>query len=97
LIGRLNRPNLKLMFDCYHVARMGLEVMKELKTAMPHIGHIQFAAVPDRSEPDHGTVDYRTVFGFLDAIGYDRPLGAEYRPSGGVEAGLGWLKQANSE
>ena len=52
----------------------------------------QFAGVPDRGEPDRGTVDYRQVFTALAEAGWDRPLGAEYRPSGRTEDSLGWMQ-----
>jgi 2-dehydrotetronate isomerase len=45
------------------------------------IGHIQFAAVPDRSEPDHGEVDYSWLLRAIADAGYDGAFGAEYRPA----------------
>ena len=92
IIDEVSAPNLKLMFDCYHVGRTERDVIKTLHEALPVIGHIQFAAVPDRGVPDHGDVDYRDVFAELDTLGWDRPLGAEYRPSGATEDSLGWMK-----
>jgi hydroxypyruvate isomerase len=62
-----------------------------LSTALPYLGHVQFAAVPDRGEPDHGEVDYPWLLAELDRMGWDGFVGAEYRPHGAVEAGLGWL------
>ena len=59
---------------------------------MPIIGHIQFASVPDRAAPDHGEVSYKHIFGHLESLGYDAPLGAEYKPSGATDATLEWLK-----
>lgn len=92
LIAEVDRPNLAMMFDCYHVARMDLSVADELAVHLAQIGHIQFASVPDRAEPDTGELDYAQVFAQIDALGWERPLGAEYRPATGtVEDGLGWL------
>jgi len=92
VIDAVDRPNLRLMFDCYHVARSGADVLATLPEALPILGHVQFAGVPDRAEPDHGDLDYRPVFALLDELGWDRPLGAEYRPSADVESGLGWMQ-----
>lgn len=92
VIEALALPNLKLMFDCYHVAKMGLNVIEEFNRAMPHIGHIQFAGVPDRAEPDQGTLDYRAIFRHLEEIGYSGPLGAEYKPTGGGGGRLDWMQ-----
>jgi len=92
IIERLDQPNLKLMFDCYHVQILDGEVCGSLERLLPIIGHIQFASVPDRSEPDRGDLDYREVFALIDDLGWREPIGAEYRPSGAtVESGLSWM------
>ncbi len=93
LIAEVAAPNLRLMFDCYHVGRMGGDVIAQLADLGPVIGHIQFAAVPDRGAPDHGEVDYDAVFSAIDAMGWTAPVGAEYRPAGDTDASLGWLRR----
>ena len=92
IISRLGRSNVKLMFDCYHVARTEGDVAARFHALLPIIGHVQFAGVPHRGAPDRGDLDYRAVFGEIARTGWQRPLGAEYRPDGPVEAGLGWMK-----
>ena len=92
VIEKVGAPNLRLMFDCYHVGRTEGDVTARLRALWPLIGHIQFAAVPDRGAPDHGDVDYTRVFREIDALGWSRPLGAEYRPAGPTEASLGWMQ-----
>lgn len=92
MIEALDRPNLRLMFDCYHIQIMQGDLTRRLRALQPIIGHIQFAAVPDRGAPDHGEVDYRHIFAAIDAMGWDRPLGAEYKPGGPTEPTLGWMK-----
>lgn len=91
VIDAVDRPNMKLMFDCYHVARTEGHVLANLRQFLPIIGHIQFASAPDRAEPDHGNVDYAEVFALIDELGWTQPLGAEYRPSGPIADNLGWL------
>lgn len=93
IIEELRLANLKLMFDCYHVQQIEGDVSHRLEALMPHIGHIQFASVPDRGPPDAGELSYPHVFGVLDRLGYIAPLGAEYKPRGATEASLGWLKR----
>ncbi|HMB75720.1 MAG TPA: TIM barrel protein [Kiloniellaceae bacterium] len=91
IIGEVGAPNLRLMFDCYHVQIMEGDVSRRLETLLPLIGHIQFASVPDRGTPDHGELDYGHIFSHIEALGYARPLGAEYKPKGDTLASLGWL------
>ena len=92
ILRDLGRDNLALMFDCYHVARTEGDVIDRLRDTLPWIGHVQFAGVPDRGRPDHGTLDYRAVFDALRAAGWTRPPGAEYRPDGATDASLGWMR-----
>jgi len=93
IIEEIALPNLKLLFDCYHVGRTGGDVITRLCTLMPIVGHIQFASVPDRGPPDHGVVDYRSVFNLIDRSGWSQPLGAEYSPGGETAESLDWISE----
>lgn len=83
--------NLKLMFDCYHIQIMQGDLAQRLKSALPFLGHVQFAAVPDRGEPDSGEVDYPWLLTELDDMGWQGFVGAEYLPRGSTDEGLGWM------
>ena len=91
LITELNLPNLKLQYDIYHRQIIHGDVMKSLEKLMPIIGHIQIAAVPLRYEPLTGELDDARIFRHLDALGYDKFVGCEYRPANGTLAGLKWM------
>jgi len=91
IMAAVGAPNIRLMFDCYHLQIMQGDLTHRLQTYLNSIGHIQIASVPDRREPDHGEIDYHHILQVLDTLGYDRPIGAEYRPATSTEAGLGWL------
>ena len=93
IISQVAANNLKLMFDCYHLQIMEGDISKRLEALQPHIGHVQIAAVPDRAEPDHGELDYRHIVRLLDTLGYEKPVGAEYRPKTTTDAGLSWLSE----
>ena len=95
IIEQVAAPNLKLMFDCYHIGRTEGDVIAQLKDLFPIIGHIQFASVPDRGTPDHGEVDYREVYAQIEALGWHSPLGAEYKPQDATDATLGWMRLPN--
>ena len=93
IIARVGAPNLRIMFDVYHVGRVGDDVFALLDRYADRIGHVQIAAVPSRAEPDEGVVDYPAVFRKLDAIGYRGWVGCEYWPRGATDEGLGWMKK----
>ncbi len=92
LIREIDHPNLKLMFDIYHVQVMEGDVSKRLEAYLPLIGHVQIAAVPSRHEPDEGELDYRHIFAALKHLGYTGFIGCEYKPRGKTGDGLGWMK-----
>ena len=91
ILAAVGAPNLKLMFDCYHVQLMEGDLTHRIETLLPSVGHIQFAAVPDRGAPDHGEINYDHVFAVIRELGHDAPLGAEYKPGGDTDATLGWM------
>ncbi|GFE66509.1 hydroxypyruvate isomerase family protein [Litoreibacter roseus] len=91
LIREIDRPNLKLMFDCYHVQLMEGDLSHRMENLLPIIGHIQFASAPDRGPPDGGEINFAHVFDLIDELGYDKPLGAEYKPKGPTDASLKWM------
>ena len=92
IIDEVGAPNLKLMFDCYHIQRLEGNLSNKLTDLLPIIGHIQFASVPDRGAPDHGEINYQHIYAHLATLGYDAPLGAEYKPDGDTDKSLGWLR-----
>lgn len=91
-IDAVERDNLKIMFDCYHIQIMQGDLRRRLASCIEHIGHIQFAGVPDRSEPVTGEVNYPWLLREIEDMGWDRPFGAEYKPKTTTQAGLDWMK-----
>lgn len=91
IIEAVGMPNLKLMFDCYHVGRTEGDLITRIRTLFPIIGHIQFASVPDRGPPGQGEIDYGAVFAEINRLGWVTPLGAEYKPVGATEDSLDWM------
>lgn len=94
IVSAVGAPNLRIMFDAYHVQIMRGDLCTGFARHRDLIGHVQIAAVPDRGEPDRGEVDLRWFCGFLDEQGWTMPIGAEYRArTGRTEDGLGWLRR----
>lgn len=93
ILEAADHPTLKMQFDCYHLARMGEDLISSLVENWPLIGHIQFADNPGRGAPGTGNIDFKSVFAVIDELPYSGWCGAEYRPGpAGTEASLGWLK-----
>ena len=93
IVDAVGSPRLKMMFDFYHLQIMEGDVMRRFERLMPKIGHIQFAAVPTRAEPDEGELNYGWILREIDRLGWRGYVGAEYQPRGKTEDGLGWMKK----
>lgn len=93
IIREVGHPNLRLMFDCYHIQIIEGDVTRRLEALLPLVGHIQIASVPDRGIPDHGELDYRFVLARITALGWPHPIGAEYLTGGSANPDMGWLSK----
>ena len=91
ILKMADRPNIRLMFDVYHVGRTEGDVAEVLTRHISLIGHVQIASVPNREEPDSGEVNYQELFLKMNRLGYDGWIGAEYRPRGDTDSGLRWM------
>ena len=91
--------NLKVQMDLYHCQIVEGDLAMKLRQYLPtgRVGHMQFAGVPQRHEPDIGELHYPYLFSLIDQLDYRGWMGCEYRPlhggePGGTSRGLGWLK-----
>ena len=91
VIDAVGSDRVRLMFDCYHVGCVEGDVIMRLRQHLDRIGHIQFAAVPSRAEPDEGELNYPAIFAEIDRLRWKGWVGAEYRPRAGTDPGLAWV------
>ena len=91
VIEEVGAPNLRLQFDAYHAARMGLDVLATWDRMKDIVVHVQVGGVPDRHEPSGGEFDYQTFFKRLDSDGYSGWVSGEYHPKGRTEDDLFWI------
>jgi len=91
IIREVGKPNLKLMFDFYHVQILEGDVVRRFERLLPLIGHVQIAAVPDRGTPDHGELDFGYVLKRVAELGWSKPIGAEYVVEKGVLPNGNWM------
>ena len=54
IIAKVGKPNLKIMYDFYHVQVMQGDVLKRMEKHLPLIGHVQFAGPPTRAAAAEG-------------------------------------------
>jgi hydroxypyruvate isomerase len=92
-IRAANRPNIKLLYDVYHMQIMEGDLMRSVERLLPWIGHIQIADNPGRHEPGTGEIAFERLLRHIDAIGYEGHVGCEYLPASGTVDGLGWARQ----
>lgn len=96
IVEQVNEPNLKIIADSYHMARMG-ESIAEAIDRWPHlVGHVQIADSPGKGEPGTGEVDFAALFKALRRIDYQGWIGLEYRPSVDSLASFGWMDGARA-
>ena len=95
IVAEVDRPNVGLQFDCYHVQIMDGDLATRLARHAPLVRHVQIASVPERHEPDTGEVAYPYLFDLLDRLGYAGWVGCEYRPATTTVAGLGWMPSSD--
>lgn len=93
IIDEVGSANLFYQYDIYHMQRMEGELAATIKANLPRIAHLQLADNPGRHEPGSGEINYHFLLEFIDELGYDGWIGAEYVPAASTEAGLAWLKQ----
>lgn len=91
LLDLIDRPNVRLQLDLYHVQIIQGDLARTIEANIERIGHVQIADNPGRHEPGSGEINHPFLFALLDRLGYSGWIGCEYKPLTTTEAGLGWL------
>ncbi len=92
LFEEVNRANLWLQYDIYHMQIMEGNLTKTILNNLSQIMHLQIADNPGRHEPGTGEINFTNLFRSIDEAGYDGWIGCEYIPAGKTEDGLQWVK-----
>jgi hydroxypyruvate isomerase len=85
LVREVNSPNIRLLFDIYHMQVMEGNIIHSLTNNLDVIGHVHVADVPGRHEPGTGELNYPNILGALQEAGYDGYVGFEFEPTGPSE------------
>ncbi|HZC29029.1 MAG TPA: TIM barrel protein, partial [Gaiellaceae bacterium] len=94
---RVDRPNVRLQYDAYHMQRMEGNLVATIEEHLPRIAHIQIADSPGRGEPGTGEINYPFVLDAIDRLGYDGWIGLEYNPTTATtEESLAWMPERSA-
>jgi hydroxypyruvate isomerase len=89
IVKRTAMPNVKLLFDIYHVQIMNGDIIRRLKECGDYVGHVHTAGNPGRNELDENQeINYPAVMEALLEIGYTGFVGQEFIPTRDAMAGL---------
>lgn len=80
LAAAINSPNLKILYDAYHMYLNEGKICETVEKYLPYIGHIHIADAPGRHEPGTGVLNYARFMKHLDGLGYQHSVGFELYP-----------------
>jgi len=83
IINEINHPNIRLLYDAYHMQIMEGNICENIKAHHKTFGHFHIADVPGRFQPGTGELNYVNILKTLKGVGYDRVVGWEFEPTGG--------------
>jgi len=81
VVNDIGSPNLKLLYDIYHMQIMEGNIMQTITENIQSIGHIHCAGVPGRHELDLGELNYHNILNKIDEVKYEGYVGLEYYPT----------------
>ncbi len=81
IVREINNPNLKIVYDIYHMQIMEGNLLAFIEKNLDVIGHFHAAGVPGRHELFNSEVDYRFIIFKIEQMGYKGRFGLEYFPS----------------
>jgi hydroxypyruvate isomerase len=93
-IAAVDRPNVRLLYDAYHMQRMEGNLSATIREHAASFGHVQIADSPGRNEPGTGEINFGYVLGALRDAGYEGHVGLEYKARGATEESFAWLPSA---
>ena len=80
-------PNVKIVFDIYHVQITDGDIVRNIKDNIDLICHIHTAGVPSRQEIDEtNELNYRFIANAIAETGYTGFVAHEHRPGPGRDA-----------
>lgn len=81
IVREVGLPNVRMLYDVYHMTIMTGNQTVFLEQNIEWIGHFHAAGVPGRHEPFEGETNYPFLLRRINAAGYDGFMGLEYMPA----------------
>ncbi len=81
LVDAVGSPNVKLLFDFYHVQVTEGNLIQNFTQNLHRIGHIHIGDVPGRHQPGTGEIHYPKIFQVIRNSGYSGFVSPEYGPT----------------
>ncbi len=86
---QVNSPNVKLLYDIYHMQIMEGDVIRTIQDNIRWIGHFHTAGVPGRRDLGNAQeLNYTGICRAIAEIGYNFYVGHEFKPTGDVYEAL---------
>lgn len=80
IVETVGSPNVRLLCDIYHMQANGGRLLQSLRRYREIVGHIHFADVPGRHEPDTGEINFGALAACIEEIGYQGLVGFALQP-----------------
>jgi hydroxypyruvate isomerase len=81
LVKEINSPNIRVLYDIYHMQIMEGNIIQTIKDNIDLIGYIHVADVPGRNEPGTGEINYKNIYKTLHNLGFEKNVGFEFSPT----------------
>lgn len=81
IVRDINHPNVKLLYDIYHMQIMEGNITSFIEKNIDIIGHFHSAGVPGRHEPYIGELNYKYIVERIGSLDYEGYFGLEYFPT----------------
>jgi hydroxypyruvate isomerase len=92
-IRRIDHPQFRLAFDCYHQQRTAGNLIQGLEDYWGLYPTVHIGDCPTRQEPGTGEINFSNIAMKLDELGFNGFIGMEFSPSDDETAAFKRVKQ----
>ena len=88
IIRMVDSPNVKILYDAYHMYLNEGKICETIKKYKDLIAQVHIADAPGRGEPGTGCINYRAVLQFMHDLGCEQMVAFELYPKHGSAAAV---------